>query len=744
MNSSKAGYQFGTFKGVFTPSLLTILGVIMYLRLGWVLGNVGITTTLIIVTLASSITFLTALSLSALATNMKVGGGGAYYIISRSLGVEAGAAIGLPLFLAQALGISFYIAGFSESVVQVFPLMDAKTVGLATLIALAGLAYLSADLALKSQFAIMVAIAASLVSFFMGPPMESVQSVTEVAPVARLSFWPVFAVFFPAVTGIEAGIAMSGDLKNPARSLPVGTILAVLTGYAIYLAIPIFLHSHVSDPEMLLRDPLVMQKAARWGQAVLVGIWAASLSSAMGSLLGAPRTLQALAKDRVLPRFMGVGYGKGNDPRWATVLCFVIGMAGIMFGDLNVIAPVLSMFFLTSYGILNLSAGMEELILNPSWRPKFRVPAWVALSGFGLCLGAMLMIDPGATILAMLICGGIYYVMKRRSMRARWGDMRLGFMMFATRQILYRMEGMKLDERTWKPNILVLSGSPAERWHLIELADAIAQGRSFVTVAAVIPEKDWSADRSEKLAEAIRSYLKKRKVPAFIRMVPAANPFTGAAALIRSYGFGPITPNTILLGETEKISNFVEFARLIQFIFHSQRNLVIMRQPQAEEFAVEAGNADAENPKKSARERRIDVWWTGKSPNSAFLVALAFLLNRSDEWAGSQLHFKTIVATEEEKSDTLERLERFLAEARIPATPEVVVRGNDIIYDVISCSSRDADLVFLGMRPPNPGESAEDYSVYYEMLLVHTEAFPATALVMAGEKVEFQRIFAAR
>jgi amino acid permease len=218
-NSGKSGYQFGTFKGVFTPSLLTILGVIMYLRLGWVLGHVGLLTTLVIVTLATSITFLTALSLSALATNMKVGGGGAYYIISRSLGVEAGAAIGLPLYLAQALGISFYIAGFSESVVQVFPQSDATTVGLVTLVGLTALVYFSADLALKSQFIIMAAIAASLVSFFMGGPVEAVGTPADAAPLARLSFWPVFAVFFPAVTGIEAGIAMSGDLKNPAKSL---------------------------------------------------------------------------------------------------------------------------------------------------------------------------------------------------------------------------------------------------------------------------------------------------------------------------------------------------------------------------------------------------------------------------------------------------------------------------------------------------------------------------------------------
>jgi amino acid transporter len=659
--------------------------------------------------------------------------------------VEAGAAIGLPLYLAQALGISFYIAGFSESVVQVFPQYDATIVGLVTLVGLTALVYFSADLALKSQFIIMAAIAASLVSFFMGGPVEAVGTPADAAPLARLSFWPVFAVFFPAVTGIEAGIAMSGDLKNPAKSLPIGTILAVLTGYVVYLAIPIFLHYHVADPDTLLRDPLVMQQAARWGQAILVGVWAASLSSAMGALLGAPRTLQALARDRVVPRWIGRGYGKGNDPRLATAISFAIGMTGILLGDLNVIAPILSMFFLTSYGVLNLSAGMEELILNPSWRPKFRVPAWVALTGFFACLGVMLMIDAGETITATVVCAGIYYVMKRRSIRARWGDMRVGFMMFATRQILYRMEGMKLDERTWKPNLLVLSGSPAERWYLIEVADAIAQGRSFVTVAAVIPEKDWTAERSETLANAIRSYLKKRNVPAFIRTVPASNPFTGAAALIRSYGFGPISPNTILVGETEHPSSFVEFARLIQLIARSQRNLVIVRQPQRDQPAASAETREApQSPEKPERDRRIDVWWSGKSPNRAFLVAVAFLLHRSEEWDDATLCFKTIADSEEAKAEVLQGLKQFLTEARIPASSEVLVRGQELVYDVISRSSRDADLVFLGMRSPTPDESVEDYSRYYEKLLAHTEDFPATALVIAGEKVDFKRIFMER
>ncbi len=313
----KKGYAFGTFKGVYIPSVLTILGVVMYLRFGWVLGSVGLPATLLIVTLATSITFLTGLSLSALATNMKVGGGGAYFIISRSLGLEAGAAIGLPLFFAQSFGIAFYIAGFSEAVVGNLgawlpAFMTAKVIGVATLVVLTVLATLSADLALKAQFFIFVIIGLSLASFFIGGPVTEIAGGVVVPK--GIGFWPVFAVFFPAVTGIEAGLAMSGDLKKPSKSLPLGTMAAVLTGYVVYMSLPILLDRHVTDKTMLL-NPNVMRSVARWGFLIVAGVFAASLSSALGALLGAPRTLQALANDRILPSFIARGFGKPESVR---------------------------------------------------------------------------------------------------------------------------------------------------------------------------------------------------------------------------------------------------------------------------------------------------------------------------------------------------------------------------------------------------------------------------------------------
>jgi solute carrier family 12 (sodium/potassium/chloride transporter), member 2 len=221
----------GTFGGVFTPSILTILGVIMYLRFGWVVGQVGLIGTFTIVTLSTAITFLTGLSISSIATDQKIKTGGAYYMISRSLGIEAGGAVGIPLYIAQALSVALYTIGFAESVVRVFPSMDEKMIALITTALITLVAIKSARAAIKTQFVIMAAIGLSLLSLIFGGPVEGATVAVAAAPESSVGFWVVFAVFFPAVTGIMAGVNMSGDLENPSKSIPMGTLAAIGTGY---------------------------------------------------------------------------------------------------------------------------------------------------------------------------------------------------------------------------------------------------------------------------------------------------------------------------------------------------------------------------------------------------------------------------------------------------------------------------------------------------------------------------------
>lgn len=727
--AAAAGYQFGTFQGVYVPSLITILGVIMYLRFGWVLGQVGLWGTLTIVTLATAIVALTALSISALATNMRIRGGGAYYIISRSLGVEAGGAVGIPFFLAKAISISFYVSGFAESISTLLPSLPAQGVGVITLVALTGLAYLSTDLALKTQFLILALIGGSLVSFFLGGASRLPAAPPAAAASAGVPFWAVFAVFFPAVTGIESGLALSGDLKNPAKALPRGTLGAVLTSYVIYMAIPLFLNRVVEERTLLLTHHLILRDIAAFGPLVLYGLWGASLSSALGSLLGAPRTLQALARDRVVPFGLGKGFGKGNDPHLATFLTFLIALGGILSGGLNVIAPVLTMFFLTAYGFLNVSALLEGLIGSPAWRPQFRIAWFVPFLGAAACTAAMFMINPGATFVAMVVCLTVYSLLKRRRFKGYWGDIRYGILMLMARFALYRMVKRQPDERTWRPNLLVLSGSPTARWYLIALADAISHGQGFLTVAAVVPEKVSSeAERVEGLRDSILEYLKKRHVPALVKVHACDDALEGAQDLVKAYGFGPIVPNTLLLGETEKMENLAGYVRLIRMVYQSRRNLIIVRESEA--------------PPTFSKESRIDVWWSHAGQNAGLTLALAYLLRTSPEWTRSRLVLKTIVESSPAQEEAVRGLRNFLKESRVEAEVEALVWEKGNVFDAIRGSSQGAALVFLGMRPPHEGESDESYAAYYEGLMGRTDGFPSVAIVLAAEEIEFDWIFA--
>ena len=733
---SSSGYGFGTFQGVFTPSILTIIGVVMYLRFGWMLGNVGLATALFIVTLGNSITFLTGLSISALATNMRIKGGGAYFILSRTLGLEAGAALGIPLALSQAIAVSFYVAGFSEALVaSQLPVVsgwDPRLVGLGTLAVLAAVASLSADIALKSQYFIMAAIGVSLVSFFLGGAPEGVVAPAN-AP-APLGFWPVFAVFFPAVTGILSGLGMSGDLKDPSRSIPRGTLAAILVGYAIYMAVPIMLNMMVPNAEILRSDTMILQKCARWQAPILVGVWAATLSSAIGSFLCAPRVFQALSRDRLLPAFFGRGFGASDDPRLGSLFCFGIAAAGIALGDINILAPILTLFNLSTYGLLNLSAAFEEMIGAPSWRPTFRVKAWLSLAGFIGCLGAMFMISPGWTFVALVCEGLLYWHVKRRALRARWGDMRTGLLAAAVRLAFRHMERLSSTERNWRPNLLVLTKLPLVQYRLLKWGRTIAGGRSLVTVASVLPENAAGAAREQELRDSMRRTMEKMDLEAAVKLIAAQSAWAGMAQLVRAYGYGPMVPNTILMGVPSN-DNIEQFAELLRLTVAQRRNVIVLTDSVAD-------IAESPAPIIPAEKKFLDIWWRGSNVNAGLMLALAVLLQRgAEDESALTLRVNTIVRRRT-PAEAETAMTEFLKEARVKAETRIIVSDGRPFADTICAESSDAVFSFVGLRSPEPDETAEDYAQYFRNLRTSLADVSPVAFVVAAEDVDFMRIFA--
>jgi amino acid transporter len=712
----------GTFGGVYTPSILTILGVIMYLRFGWVVGNAGLLNTLIIVTLSTAITFLTSLSVCAIATDRVVRVGGAYYMISRSLGLETGGAVGISLYFAQALSVTLYTIGFAESIVETFPHLNQIYVALIVTVLVGILALTSASIAIKAQYFIMAAIALSLLSFLFGPSLPDVELLSWSSPPASSeSFWTVFAVFFPAVTGIMAGVNMSGDLKDPVKSIPIGTLAAVGTGYVIYMVLPMILAMR-ADAESLITEPLIMKQMSLWGSAILLGVWGATLSSAIGSILGAPRVLQALARDGVLPRwlsFLGSGHGRDDEPRNGTLVTLAVAVAAVGVGDLNLIAPVLTMFFLTTYLVLNVAAGIEGFLQSPSFRPTFKVHWSLSLLGALGCLGVMFLINAVATVVAALIVLIIYFGLQQREVRATWGDARRGIWMALISAGIFQIEH-KDDAKNWRPHLLVLSGAPQKRWSLIELADGFSHNRSLMTVSSVLPSGSRDLAQQQKLEKTLRDYLHKRGVKALVRVVTASDPFEGALRLLETYGLGPLVPNTILLGDSEEPSRRKQFCNAIAEIHSSKRNVVIFR----------------ENPKYGfGFRRRIDVWWSGMQANGSLMLLLAYLLRTDIGWRNARIYLKLVVPDETAAAAARVNLQNFVQGLRIDVISQVLVAEDRSFDEILYQSSHNADLVFLGMATPG-----KNYVEYYERLQNLVASLPSTIFVLAAPDFAFGQI----
>ncbi|HAC62603.1 MAG TPA: Na-K-Cl cotransporter [Cyanothece sp. UBA12306] len=725
--SEEAQSGLGTFGGVYTPSILTILGVIMYLRFGWVVGNAGLLGTLLIVVLANCITFFTALSVCAIATDRVVRVGGAYYMISRSLGIETGGAVGIPLYFAQALSVALYTIGFAESLTVTFPQLNQLYVALIVTILVGILAITSASIAIKAQYFIMAGIVLSLFSFYFGHRVEPTE--IELWVTSKEPFWTVFAVFFPAVTGIMAGVNMSGDLRDPIKSLPIGTLAAVGTGFVIYMTLPLFLAMR-ADSSTLIAKPLIMQEMAVWGPSILVGVWGATLSSAIGSILGAPRILQALARDSILPpwmSFLGQGNGPQDEPRIGTLVTLVVAIAAVCVGDLNLIAPVLTMFFLTTYLVLNLSAAIEGLLQSPSFRPSFKVHWAFSLMGALGCLGVMFLIDAIATVVAAIVVISIYFWVRQRELMVTWGDVRRGIWMALLRTAILQTDHTD-DTKNWRPQILVLSGAPTKRWPLIQLAEALTQNRGLITVSSVLPMGSRDMGKQAILERRIRNYLQRRGVQALVRLVTAPDPFEGAERLVETYGLGSIVPNTILLGDSQESSHRDRYCAMIANLYRAQRNVIILRDN------PNLGN----NPFVEFQQKkfRIDIWWTGgMQGNGSLMLILAYLLRSNPHWQDADIYLKLVVTDETAVQTAQANLDDLVKDLRIGALSRVILADGRTFSTILKQSSVGADLIFLGMATPG-----QFFMQSYEKLQHWTENLPTSIFVLAAPGFNFQEV----
>ncbi|WP_320040069.1 amino acid permease [uncultured Desulfobacter sp.] len=725
----KTGNNLSAFGGVFTPSILTILGVILFMRSGFVIGQAGIFQTILILCLSHTITLLTAISVSAVSTNTPVSAGGAYFLISRSIGPELGGAIGLALFCSQAISVPFYILGFTESLVRTFPDLTVhfRTIALITTAFLFIITRAGARWAVRAQYLIMTVLGLSILAFMGGALIHFDINLfsKNLGPGYTndtYAFWSVFVIYFPAVTGIMAGISMSGDLKNPARAIPAGTLGAVFTGFVVYGLQIIVCGGAQSREELIYSsfETLCRQALFNAGFLVVAGVFAATLSSALGSFMGAPRVIQAVAKDRLIPmlHIFKKGTGQGNEPVRALWLTLGLTITTILWagnGDtgraFNILAGVVTMFFLYTYAMINVAAFVESFAGNPSFRPGFKHYHWLqALIAAAGCAVTAFLIQPVTAVCAAGIISTMVVLLRRRSLTVRFGDARWGFFYSRLKANLHQLAMMPIHPKNWRPAILVFTGNPKTRFTLVQYALWIGEERGSVTLVRILTGN--VQDLMEKRQTAL-TQLKKNfhdyGVSGFSMVMVLPDLDQGICAVLQAHPPGPLKPNTVIFGWSSDPDRAQSFTRHLRIVRAMEMNLVIIND-----------KGLPQNPGKGF----IDIWWRGKK-NGSLMVMLAHLLTQNRQWADATIRLFRIIQDTAGVQPAKQALETLLRAARVKAESRVIV-STDIFEKVLQSISTEASVVFIGFNVPEPNEAAEFQTR-------HTRAFdPLPTMIMVS------------
>ncbi len=716
--------KFGTFLGVFTPSVLTILGVIMYLRFGWVVANVGLGGAILIVLICNAIALITGLSASAVATNMPLGAGGEYYLISRSLGLTIGGAIGIPLFLCRILSLTLYCFGLAEAVGMFWPggwgdppiqWMAAALIVITTLVA-----GKSASAALRLQVPLMGLVGLSMLALAIGTFLGPLKAPEPLSP-ARLAavggFWAVLAVFFPAVTGFAAGIGMSGDLKDPQKSIPRGTLGAIAVGTAAYLIIPVLLAITGRATVDQLADltpgapPVWTKIAVLGGILVFPGMWSAILSSAFGSALAGPRVLQALARDGLMPRFLA-RVSRTGQPTIATWVGGAIALAAVGLGDLNDVALVVTIIFLTLYLTINMVAATESLVSDPSYRPTIRLPWAVSLAGAAAILVVMFLISPTACAVAIALEMALWLALRRKHLRAGWGDVWAGVWGSLARFALRKYGRQDATPRSWRPQILLFADRIEQRAGLVRMASWFDVREGILTVCEVMPgQPDSDMPEADSRRDRINRFLRREGIHAFGEVDVVADYEQGVIDIVQANGLGALRPNTIVFGWPRRAQRLEAMLRTVRTLYHIGKPAMIIR---------------SKPPTGPTGRKRVDVWWRGKQNNGDLMLMLAYLLTLNPAWSDATIILRTIVGDEASRDDMTESLDELIESVRIRARAEVMVKPADqTTLQAMHEASRGADVVFAGLQVPAEGAEAE----YAERLEAMVKGFPTTVLV---------------
>ena len=708
--------KFGTFAGVFTPSILTILGVIMYMRLGWVVGNAGLLGAIVIIIIAHLIAVTTGLSVSSVATDKKIGAGGIYYVLSRSMGIPIGGSIGIALAVGTAFSIALYLVGFSESFNAYFgfgmSVNDIRITGTIALLTLTVIALISTSLALKAQYFILAAIAVSLIAIFAGSSEFVPESVPLLSTEGSVPLEVVFAIFFPAVTGFTAGIAMSGDLKDPKTSIPVGTLSAIGVGLVVYLVLAVFMAFTINS-DVLKTDYNILMKVALFAPAVVAGIWGATLSSALGGILGGPRILQAMSIDKVTPKIFGKGKGTNNEPVNALLMVFIIAEAGVLIGELDVIARVVSMFYLTAYGFINISYFLESWA-NPDFQPSFKIKRWIGLLGFIACFGVMIKLDMIAMFAALAVIGGLYFGLQRKEVKLQSNDVWRSVWENVVNKGLKKIDAQVDENSNWNPNIILFSGRSDHQSYLLELCKTVSGRTGIVTnFKLIVDAKD---DTPLKKTEQIVRSESFKELGIFGRQVKVDNIYSGITNIATVFGFSGVEPNTIMMGWPKGLENSGEYAKMTETLLYLDYNLLYL---------------DFDRKTKFGNYRSVDLWWRETdSKNAEMMLNIARFIIASPKWNNTNIRVLFVNNNNVDSTIIHSKISKLVEDLRVKV--EIRIINNAVeqkpFYNIIEEQSASTDLTLVGI-PNHKIEKQAEFVIRTNQLF---ETIGSTLLVKAA------------
>ncbi|MBU0558585.1 MAG: amino acid permease [Bacteroidetes bacterium] len=714
---------FGTAP-VFFTAISTILGAILFLRFGYAVGTLGFLGVLFIIILGHLVTLPTAMAISEIATNHRVEGGGEYFIISRSFGLNIGATIGIALFLSQAISVAFYVIAFTEAFEPLFNwvketyhfTLPRQVISVPTMLILAVIIIKKgATLGVKLLYFVVAILGLSLILFFLGSTSygeSNTQSFLSNSFRNSNNFFIVFAIVFPAFTGMTAGVGLSGDLKDPKKSIPLGTLAATLTGMIVYVFVIWKLAAYAS-PDNLINNQLAMSDIALFGPYIIpLGLAASTISSAIGSVLVAPRTLQALSGDESFPlksinQFLAKGQGETNEPFNATIVACAIALVFVMLGDVNAVAEIISMFFMVTYGSICLISFLHHFGSDPSYRPTFKSKWFFSLTGFVLCVWLMFQMSPSYTFLSVILMSLIYLgLSKYHSDRGGLEAIFQGAIFQFTRRIQVFMQKTKKSKSVdhWRPSAVCVSEESFERDKVFHLLNWISYKFGFGTYIHLM--KGYYSKSTIKEAKDTNERLLGRSMSSkgnvYIDTIISPS-YTSAIAQILQLPSPSGMDNNMIIFEYDK---------------HNPENLnqIIENIP-----LIQAGEFDVCILGSSSRTVKFDagihVWIRNlDKENTNLMIMLSYIILGHPDWSKSFIKILH-VCQENEIEDARNKLDELVLSGRLPITHkniEVITSEEKSFKSLVGEYSREAGLTILGFKEEHIRHEGTQFFEGYE------------------------------